>query len=262
MALAAALAAAGVARGDWLVFFGGSVVETSGSWEVRGREVRFTTPAGTLQSVRAAEVDLATSAFLSWQIGDRRAIGAGRPPVGSELAPARDAAPAGEAPPCAPARVVAAHSAETVEIERGGRREIVHLACLDAPEAAHRLPELAHFGASADLFVAELAPPGAEVCVGDESPPLADREGHRIVYLRLADGRDLGQTLVAGGLALARGGACTKREAYLAGETAALAAEAGLWSQTAHDLSLAVVGLPSATGGRALLPPRRAGRRS
>jgi endonuclease YncB( thermonuclease family) len=256
--------AARPAAADWLLFYTGVAIETRGAWEVRGQQVRFTAPSGTLQSARAEDVDLAASAFLSWQIGDRRSTDAARPPAGAELHPRRDAATPAAPPACAPAKVVAVRSAETLEIARGGRREIVHLACLDAPEAAHRLPELAYFGESADLLAERLAPPGAEVCVGDESPPLADRSGHRIVYLRLADGRDLGEALLREGLALARGGACVRHDLYLASERAAIAAQAGNWGLLAHDLSLAVVGLPSEGGGKSALPPprRAAARRS
>jgi len=256
----ALLSASGPAVADWLVFLAGGVQETRGTWEVRGRQVRFTSTSGTLLSVRADEVDLAASAFLSWQIGERRAIAAGRPPVGVEFR-AADGAAAGEAPPCVPARVVGVSSAETIEVERGGRRETVHLACLDAPETAHRLPELAYFGYSADSIVEALVPPSATVCVRDENPPLADRSGHRIVYLQLADGQDLGELLVGRGQALARGGTCARRNAYLAAETAALGRGAGLWGSVAHDLSLAIVGLPSSSGGKPLVPPRRAARR-
>lgn len=259
--LAAPFIAAEQAAADWIVFLAGGVQETRGAWEVRGRQVRFTAPSGTLQSVRAEEVDLAASAFLSWQIGERQAIDAGRPPVGVEFR-AADGAAAAEAPPCLPARVVAVSSAETIEIERGGHREIVHLACLDAPEAAHRLPELAYFGHSADSIVAALVPPSATVCVGDENPPLADRSGHRIVYLQLDDGQDLGELLVSRGQALARGGTCARREQYLAAESAALGRGTGLWGSVAHDLSLAIVGLPSSSGGMPALPARRAARRS
>jgi endonuclease YncB( thermonuclease family) len=253
--------AARPAAADWLLFYTGVAIETRGAWEVRGQQVRFTATSGTLQSARAEDVDLATSAFLSWQIGDRRGFDAARPPAGAELSPARDAAAAPAAPDCVPARVVAVRSAETLEVARGGRSEIVHLACLDAPESAHRLPELAYFGETADLAVERLAPAAAEICVADENPPLVDRSGHRIVYVRLPDGRDLGEALLRDGLALARGGACARHDLYLQSERAALAAQAGNWGLLAHDLSLAVVGLPSSGKGSALPPPRRAAAR-
>ena len=42
---------------DRLVTTDGSVIETRGPWEVRGKTVVFTTPKGTLSSVRASEID-------------------------------------------------------------------------------------------------------------------------------------------------------------------------------------------------------------
>lgn len=255
-----ALFMASPAAADWLLFYTGVAIETSGAWDVRGRQVRFTSPSGTLQSARADDVDLAASAFLSWQIGDRRSTGVTRPPAGAEFHPGREAI-SGAATTCTPARVVAVRSAETLEIARAGRTEVVHLACLDAPESAHRLPELAYFGETADLAAEQLAPPGAAVCLSEENPPLADRSGHRIVYVQLADGRDLGEALLREGLALARGGACARHDQYVAGESAALAVQAGNWGRLAHDLSLAIVGLPSTGAGSALPPRRRAATR-
>ncbi|MEM1205241.1 MAG: hypothetical protein AAGN66_18580 [Acidobacteriota bacterium] len=49
------------AAADVLVMVDGSQIETDGPWEVRGRQIRFRLPNGTLSSVRASEVDLAAS---------------------------------------------------------------------------------------------------------------------------------------------------------------------------------------------------------
>ena len=46
---------------DVLVMTDGSRVETKGAWEVKGRQVVFTLPNGTLSAVRASEVDLEAS---------------------------------------------------------------------------------------------------------------------------------------------------------------------------------------------------------
>jgi hypothetical protein len=65
MALAAAAlflaAVPGPARADWLVTRDGGRVETRGAWQVRGKLVVFQTAAGTLSSLRLAEVDLDAS---------------------------------------------------------------------------------------------------------------------------------------------------------------------------------------------------------
>jgi len=55
-------AVAAVAAADWLVTREGARVETRGAWEVKGRQVVFTLPNGTLSSLRLDEVDLEASA--------------------------------------------------------------------------------------------------------------------------------------------------------------------------------------------------------
>jgi hypothetical protein len=51
-------ASAAPAAADWIVFLGGGIQEIRGPWELRGRQVLFHTPAGTLLSARAEDVDL------------------------------------------------------------------------------------------------------------------------------------------------------------------------------------------------------------
>lgn len=55
------LAATPSSHGDWLVTREGARIETRGAWEVRGRTIVFTTPAGTLSSIRRDEIDLEAS---------------------------------------------------------------------------------------------------------------------------------------------------------------------------------------------------------
>lgn len=62
---AAALALAGAASADWLVTRDGARVEIRGPWEVRGKQVIFTLPNGTLSSMPLSEVDLDGSAELT-----------------------------------------------------------------------------------------------------------------------------------------------------------------------------------------------------
>jgi hypothetical protein len=57
----AALLAARPAAADWLVTQEGARVETHGPWQVKGKLVVFTTPDGTLASLRLAQVDLPAS---------------------------------------------------------------------------------------------------------------------------------------------------------------------------------------------------------
>ena len=257
------LLAAAPAAADWLVFQRGGLQETRGGWQVEGGQVRFHGPTGTFLAVRADEVDLAASAFLSWQVGDRRAIRADRPPAGAELgAPAAATSPRA-AGPCSAVRLAAVLSAETLEVEAGGRRETVHVAGVDAPEPGNPSRELAWLGQETLTAVELLLPPGASLCLDENAPPLVDRAGHRVVYVRLPNGRDLGEELLTRGLALARGGGAARRERYEGLERFALAHGVGHWGEVGHDLSLAVVANATEIGGAPAAPPRRApGRRS
>lgn len=49
------------AGADWLVLRTGERAETKGPWKVKGKLVVFTSPKGTLASLRLADVDLAAS---------------------------------------------------------------------------------------------------------------------------------------------------------------------------------------------------------
>ncbi len=59
--LLATLLLAAPAAGDWLVMRDGTRIETSGTWEVKGRQVIFTPPGGSLAALRLADVDLGAS---------------------------------------------------------------------------------------------------------------------------------------------------------------------------------------------------------
>lgn len=50
------------AKADWLVTSDGARVETKGPWKVKGNQVIFTLPNGTLSAMRKSEVDLDASA--------------------------------------------------------------------------------------------------------------------------------------------------------------------------------------------------------
>lgn len=231
--LCASLALAASAAGaDWIVYVGGGIQETKGPWEVVGRQVRFHSISGTLLAARGEDVDLPASAFLTWQVGDRRRAPSSRPAA---------AAPSPTTSPCSPAKVARAISAETYELAIEGRREIVHLACLDAPEIRHRFPELAWYGHQTASVVGGLLGPGQSVCFVEESPPQRDRENHRLVYLRLGDGRDLGAEVISRGLGLSRTGSCARGEGYRVLEQQARVQDRGHWGPSGNAASVAIV---------------------
>src|SRR5262245_31718948 len=252
------------AAADWLVYVGGGIEEVRGPWQVKGGQVVFTAPSGALQAARLDDVDLAASAFLTWQVGERRGVSAKHPPAGTEMRARGAAAPAKAAEaPCVPARVVSVIEAETLEIAAGEKKETVHLACIDAPGTKHRFPALSALGGDARERVELLARPGFTVCVAEEVPALVDRQGHRVVYLELPDGRDLGAELLGRGLALARSGGCARQSAYVAKEAQAIAGHVGHWDGGRDDLA-SVVARETEGGFAAVarLPPPSGGGRS
>ena len=60
-AIACFLLAGAQTSADWLVTNDGQRIETQGPWEVKGRQVLFTLPNGTLSVMRAADIDLEAS---------------------------------------------------------------------------------------------------------------------------------------------------------------------------------------------------------
>ena len=251
--LAAALGAGpALAADEWLVYIGAGLEAIEGGWEERRGQVIFRLRGGTLVSVPYADVDLPTSAIVTWQLGGRR-----QPPPRAAL-PADPPPEPVDPPPCVPARVVRLLSGETLELSDGKRREIVHLSCLDAPETAHKYPQLGWFG-RATLSAVELAvPPGAHVCTTEQTPPKRDSEGHRVVYVTLADGRDFTAEVIAGGLGLLRPAACPRAAHYRRMEDYAIAKQRGLWGGMSAKAAFAAANLAvSVAGGPP--PPRRSG---
>ncbi len=61
LALGGSLVFAGSAAADVLVTRHGQQIQTDGPWEVKGRQILFTSPEGRLSSVRLSEIDLEAS---------------------------------------------------------------------------------------------------------------------------------------------------------------------------------------------------------
>lgn len=61
LAAVLALASGGALHADWLVLRSGQRIETKGAWEVRGRQVVFTSRTGVLQALPLADVDVEAS---------------------------------------------------------------------------------------------------------------------------------------------------------------------------------------------------------
>ncbi len=246
--LAVALGAAPGFADQWLVYVGGGVESIADKgWTERRGQVLFTQRGGTLVSVPFDDVDLATSAFVTWQMSGRRRL----PP----RAPVPTAPPetrAGSEAPCTAARVLALRGGETLDVAVGETAETVHLACLDTPETRHRSPQLAWFGRAALSWMEVEIKPGARVCLTEHEPPLRDGDGHRILYVSSASGRDYVAAVIENGLGLLRLGPCGRAAEYSALEGRAIAEERGLWGPRAESPALAAL---SHSGGAASGPP-------
>ena len=229
------------ARADWLVYIGGAVQETSGAWQLRGRPVRFHPPSGQLQSIAIEEVDLASSAFLSVQLGSKRLA----PPRPKGAPPAAGASE----PPCVSGRAVRSSGAERIVVETAGRSEIVRLACLDGPEPNAGLEPIVHYVSAVERELERLLLVRPAVCYEpDAASGERDQDGRRIAYLRLADGRDLGGELIRRGFAIAAPGGCARAAEYRRIETEATANGRGLWAAASAEVARAIAaGLPRFT---------------
>lgn len=246
--------ASGTAFGDeWLVYVGGGLEEVEGGWEERGGRVLFTMRSGTLVSVPFEDVDLPTSAFITWQLGGRRQAPP-RAPL-PEVTPEVDADPK---PTCVDGRVIAVKTGETLEVAVGEERETIHLACLDTPETEHQFAELAWFGRATLSAVQLEVKPGAEVCLTELTPPLRDNAGHRVVHVSLADGMDYAEAVIFDGLGLLRPGVCRRASHLRRLEDRAIAEQRGLWGPMSQRAAFqAAMSGPAVSAGPA--PARRSG---
>lgn len=243
--VASAVAISPATGDEWLAYLGGGLEEVEGGWVERDGLVLFTLRGGTLVSVPFHEVDLPTSAFITWQLGGRR-----RAPPRAELPKAAAETEIEPAPECVGARVLAVVDGETLQVATGEGRETIHLACLDTPETEHRFAELRWFGRAALSAVQIEVKPGAEVCLTELELPQRDEEGHRIVFVTLADGRDYTEGVIAGGLGLLRPGRCSRAAHYRQLENRAIAEQRGLWGPMSQRAAFAAVNFtPTGPGG-------------
>jgi hypothetical protein len=169
-ALGVALASSGAFADEWLVYVGGGVEEIEGGWEERNGLVLFTMRGGALVSVPFHDVDLPTSAFITWQLGGRRTLPPRAEVQGVELE--------GDADPgldCVSAQVLAVEHGETLRVMIGEEQETIHLACLDTPETQHQFEELQWFGRATLSAVQIAVKPGAGPTERSASSPAATR---------------------------------------------------------------------------------------
>jgi len=235
LALCCCLLFAGAALAeDWLVYVGGGLEAIEGGWSERHGQVIFTKRGGALVSVPYRDVDLAASTFITWQLNGRR-----QPPPRASLPAATGAEPA--SPACTPVRLLALRGSETLFVASGEEPETVHVACLDAPETEHRFSELGWFGRATLSAVRLEVAAGDSLCLTELETPQRDREGHRVVYVTLANGRDYASQLIGGGLGLLRSGSCSRAADYRKLEDGAIADLRGLWGPSGERAAFTAV---------------------
>ena len=90
---------------------------------------------------------------------------------------------------------------------------------------------------------------GDRVCLTDDTPPQRDKLGHRVVYVTLANGRDLSAEVITRGFGLLHRSTCGRGPAYQALETAARIAEQGHWGPAANEVAMFIVAQGATFGG-------------
>jgi endonuclease YncB( thermonuclease family) len=147
---------------------------------------------------------------------------------------------------------------ESLEVTIGQEKEIVHVACLDTPESNQSIPALGWFGRAAlNAIEIELERGGLTVCLGEQTPPQRDGDGHRIVAVQLADGRDLATTVIQDGFAVLRPNGCRAGAHYRAAEDVAMREQRGLWGRSGAQPALQAVQIGAAAASPAR--PRASG---
>ncbi len=210
---------------EWLVFRDGSTQEIKGPWKVQGKQLVFTAKSGTLQSVLAAEVDLAASEQLSRNaLPDRglKEIQSGPTvaykwgianavddlaefltPEGFEFVwefTPKDASGITKGLNCTPTRIVGVKSGTEWWLQSGTKVEHFRLLGLATVE----------IGALRDL-----APDGLVCFERDRRVPSPTADGTWVGYAMLPDGRDVGFELVRLGAARLGEEAFSRRQKYL-----------------------------------------------
>lgn len=124
------------------------------------------------------------------------------------------------------ARVTRVVDGETVAVRIGSRSDRVRILGIDTPAKGQC------FGAEAATQTKQLALGKTVELVGDKRQPARDRTGRILAYVDLANGRDLGRLLIAGGFAKVDASRPFARlAAYRQSELAAKNAARGLWGR-------------------------------
>ena len=131
--------------------------------------------------------------------------------------------------PKATAKVVRVVDGDTVAIVLDDKQVTARIVGIDAPESVHPRKPVERFGKEAAKHLRELVA-GQVVTVEREPGSKQDRYGRELVYLRLADGRDVGRLMIRDGFAHAYVKYPFGRmDDYREAEREAREAKAGLW---------------------------------
>lgn len=154
-----------------------------------------------------------------------------RPALALILAALPLACLAGGPPEASPsARVSRVVDGDTVVLALDGREVKARIVGIDAPESVDPRKPVERFGKEASAHLRELAGGKAVRVERDASGQARDRYGRELVYLRLADGRDVGREMIRDGFAHAYVKYPFGRaDDYRASEREAREAGRGLW---------------------------------
>jgi micrococcal nuclease len=136
---------------------------------------------------------------------------------------------ASDEPDAPHAKIVRVVDGDTVKLILDGRQVTARIIGIDAPESVHPRKPVERFGKEAAEHLRQLAD-GKEVTIERQPGSKQDRYGRELVYLRLADDRDIGLTMIRDGYAFAYTKyPFARKEDYRQAEREARETKAGLW---------------------------------
>jgi micrococcal nuclease len=148
---------------------------------------------------------------------------------------------ASDEPDAPHAKIVRIVDGDTVKMLLDGRQVTARIIGIDAPESVHPRKPVERFGKEAAGHLRQLAD-GQIVTVERQPGSKQDRYGRELVYLRLADGRDIGLTMIHDGYAFAYTKyPFARKEDYRQAEREARETQTGLWGD---DSSVTTTGGP------------------
>lgn len=131
------------------------------------------------------------------------------------------------------ARVV---DGDTIRVTQAGEEQVVRLANINAPESVDPRREVECMGVEASQYLTELLADQTVKLLADDTQASQDRYGRLLRFVHLADGRDVGELMIAAGFAHAAPygkGQHVYFERYQVAQVQAQQDQRGLWAEDA-----------------------------